>query len=173
MNVNQAVVVGRLTRDPELKALPSGSKVVNMSVATSRSYVRKDGTKEETTEFHNVIAFGATAETCGRYLTKGQQVAVTGRLQTRTWEKQDGCKVYRTEIIADNIQFGAKPQNAPKAAAEPQDEPSIEYGGENAPSESVAPAAAPKKPERKPMKVGGPDGIDYPQEDINPDDIPF
>jgi single-strand DNA-binding protein len=108
MNVNSVTIVGRLTRDPELKALPSGSNVANMSLATSRSYTDKDGKLQEETEYHNVVIFGKSAENVAKYLVKGALACVEGRLQTRSWDK-DGVKQYRTEILADRVQFGPKP----------------------------------------------------------------
>lgn len=117
MNINHVTIVGRLTRDPEMKALPSGSKVTNFSVATSRTYVNENGGKVETPEFHSIVAFGKTAELAAQYLKKGQLCGIEGRLQTRSWEK-DGSKQYRTEIIADRVQFG--PKSAPGAEKEPE-----------------------------------------------------
>lgn len=102
MNYNSATVAGRLTRDPERKALPSGTFICTFSVATSRKY--KD---TEETEYHNIVTFDKTAEVCGKYLTKGQVCLVAGRLATRSWEK-DGVKHQRTEIIADRVEFGPK-----------------------------------------------------------------
>lgn len=107
MYLNKAIIIGNLTRDPEVKALPSGVSVANFSVATNRNFKDKDGNKQEQVEYHNIVVFGAQAEPCGKYLKKGQKVSVEGRLQTRSWE-QDGVKKYATEIIADNVQFGAK-----------------------------------------------------------------
>jgi single-strand DNA-binding protein len=107
MYLNSAMVYGNLTRDPEMKALPSGSSVVSMSVATNRTYKDKDGKQQEEVEYHNIVVFGKTAENCAKYLTKGAGVLVEGRLQTRSWEK-DGVKQYRTEIVAERVQFGAK-----------------------------------------------------------------
>lgn len=107
MYINSATIYGNLTRDPEMKALPSGMSVTNMSVATNRTYNDKDGKKQEETEYHNVVVFGKTAENCAKYLTKGAGVLVEGRLQTRSWEK-DGQKQYRTEVVAERVQFGPK-----------------------------------------------------------------
>jgi single-strand DNA-binding protein len=107
MNVNSVVVAGRLTRDPEVKAMPSGSAVCGFSIATSRSYKDRDGKVVEDTEYHNVVVFGKQAENAGKYLVKGQLAGAIGRLKTRSWEK-DGVKQYRTEIIAETIQFGPK-----------------------------------------------------------------
>lgn len=151
MYLNKVQLYGNLTRDPEVKALPSGQQVANFSIATNRSYKDKNGARQEQTEFHNVVAFGRTAEVIGQYLRKGRPIFVEGRLQTRTWEK-DGAKQYRTEVIVENFQFGAdggrgEGGGAPRASA-----PSEEMG-------SSMPAD------------GG--EIQYPDEEINPEDIPF
>lgn len=108
------MVYGNLTRDPEMKALPSGQNVTSMSVATNRTWNDKDGKKQEEVEYHNVVVFGKTAENCAKYLTKGAGVYVEGRIQTRSWDK-DGVKQYRTEIVAETVQFGAKSGNATPA----------------------------------------------------------
>ena len=107
MNINQVIIVGRLTKDPEKKSLPNGTSVVNASIATSRTYKDKSDKKVEETEFHNIVAFGKTADIMAQYLVKGQLVGVTGRLVTRNWEK-DGHKNYRTEIMVDSMQMGPK-----------------------------------------------------------------
>lgn len=106
MYLNKVQLYGNLTRDPELKALPSGQQVASFSVATNRTFKDKEGNKQEQVEFHNVVAFGRTAEVIGQYFKKGRAIYVEGRIQTRSWEK-DGAKQYRTEIIVDQFQFGA------------------------------------------------------------------
>jgi len=121
MNLNQVTLIGRLTRDPEQKALPNGTAVVNFSIATSRTWKDKDGEKKEETEFHNCVAFGRTAEVIGQYLKKGQLANVVGRLQTRKWEK-DGHTNYRTEIIVDQMQMGPKAGNAGGGSSETKSE---------------------------------------------------
>lgn len=151
MYLNKAFIIGNLTRDPELKALPSGTKVCSFGVATNRIYKDKDGNRQEATEFHNISAFAKLGELAGQYLKKGQQVLVEGRIQTRSWET-NGEKKSRTEIIADNIQFGAKGVT-----------------GQTTKSSSANAGSA---------KANEPEGnlsekIDYPSEEINPDDIPF
>lgn len=108
MNVNKAFVLGRVTRDPESRTLPSGQPVVNMSVATNRVYNDQAGNKQEQVEFHNIVVFGKLAEICQKYLKKGQLVFFEGRIQTRSWEGQDGQKRYRTEIVAENMQMGPR-----------------------------------------------------------------
>lgn len=107
MYLNKAMVYGNLTRDPELKALPSGMQVASFSLATNRTWNDKDGKKQEAVEYHNVTSFGKQAETLAKYLTKGSPVYVEGRLQTQSWEK-DGVKHYRTEIVVEQFQFGPK-----------------------------------------------------------------
>lgn len=115
MNLNQATIVGRVVRDPEIRSLPSGKQVASLSVATSRTW-KQEGQKKEETEFHNMVAFGKTAEIIGQYVKKGQLIAVVGRIQTRSWEK-DGQKKYRTEIIVETMQMGPKPAGSKAAPA--------------------------------------------------------
>lgn len=102
MDLNRATIMGRLTRDPEVKTTPNGRTVVNMSVATGRVWVDQTGNKQEKTEFHNCVIWGKLADIAGQYLAKGRRVYVEGRLETRNWDK-DGVKHYRTEIIVDNM----------------------------------------------------------------------
>lgn len=110
MYLNKAIIVGNLTRDPELRALPSGQNVCSFGVATNRVYRDRDGNKQEQTDFHDIVVFGKTAETVSQYMKKGSSILVEGRLQTRSWEGKDGEKKYRTEIIADSVQFGHSPK---------------------------------------------------------------
>lgn len=112
MNLNKILIAGRLTRDPELKALPNGNQVCNFSLATSHSYKGKDGNQIETTEYHNVVVFGAAGENSARFLSKGALALVEGRVQTRSWDK-DNVKQYRTEVLADRVQFGPRLSGTP------------------------------------------------------------
>ena len=149
MYLNKVFLYGNLTRDPELKALPSGSQVANFGIATNRTYKDKNGAKQEATEFHNVVAFGRTAEVIAQYVKKGRPLFIEGRLQTRTWDdKESGKKNYRTEIIADTFQFGAD-------------------GGKG----STGGAASSAHDEQSAPSEGG--EIKYPDEEIHPEDIPF
>lgn len=110
MDLNKVMLIGRLTRDPELKSLASGRSVVSFSVATGRQWTDAAGQKQKQTEFHNVVAWGKLAETIHQYLHKASRIYVEGRLQTRDWTGQDGIKRYRTEIIADSmIMLDSKP----------------------------------------------------------------
>lgn len=145
MYLNKAMVYGNLTRDPEMKSLPSGMQVCSFSLATNRVYKDREGNRQEQTDYHNVVVFGRQAETSAQYLKKGSGAFVEGRLQTRSWDK-DGVKQYRTEIVADRVQFG----------------PRTDGGGGGAPS-SGAKSSAPQQS----------DAPEYPEEDINPEDIPF
>ncbi len=110
MNFNKIFILGNLTRDPELKSLPSGAPVANFGVATNRMWTDKEGQKQKEAEFHNVVAFGRLAEIAGQYLKKGGLIFVEGRIKTRNWEDQAGAKHYRTEIIAESFQMGPKSQ---------------------------------------------------------------
>lgn len=150
MYLNKVLLYGNLTRDPETRALPSGQQVANFSIATNRVYKDKEGQKKEQTEYHNVVAFGRQADLIGQYMKKGKALYVEGRLQTRSWETE-GKKNYRTEIVLENFQFG--PAGAGGGGT-------YSRGGDAAGAEQKAPA-----------DDGG--QINYPEEEINPEDIPF
>ena len=105
MSVNKVILLGRLGQDPELKYTPSGAAVCNFSLATSESWVDKGGQKQERTEWHRVVVWNKLAELCNQYLSKGRQAYVEGRLQTRSWDDQNGQKRYTTEINAATVQF--------------------------------------------------------------------
>ena len=160
MYINKALIYGNLTRDPETRNLPSGIAVTSFSVATNRVYKDKNGAKQESVDYHNIVVFGRQAETVAQYLKKGSAAFIEGRIQTRSWDdKADGTKKYRTEIVADRVQFGPRAaggadySGGTKGAAAPGK--GVAAGGKTA-------AAAPEL-----------DTIEYPEEDINPDDIPF
>lgn len=103
MTLNKAMIIGNLTRDPEVKTTPAGQTVATFSVATSMIWTDQSGQRKEKAEFHNVVTWRKLAETCGQYLKKGSKVYIEGRLQTRDWVGQDGVKRFRTEIVADNM----------------------------------------------------------------------
>lgn len=108
MNLNKAFVLGNITRDPEVRALPSGQQVANFGLATNRFYTDSSGQKKQDVEFHNIVAFGKMADIGSRYLRKGSLVLVEGRIKTRSWQDAQGMKHYKTEIICENIQMGPK-----------------------------------------------------------------
>ena len=149
MYLNKAMIYGNLTRDPEMKSLPSGMNVTEFSLATNRVYNDRDGKRQESVDYHNVVVFGRQAETVNQYLKKGSGAFVEGRLQTRSWEK-DGHKNYRTEIVADRVQFG------PKSG-----------GGDSTPANKANATDSGKGNDEQPKAP------DYPEEEINPEDIPF
>lgn len=149
MYLNKALIIGNLTRDPELRSLPSGVQVASFSLATNRVWTDKNGAKQENVDYHNVVVFGKQAENIGKYLKKGSSALIEGRMQTRSWDAADGSKKYRTEIVADRVQFGPR-------------------------REGGAPAAGKTgKPGEKVDTVESIDTIEYPSEEINPEDIPF
>lgn len=114
ININKVLVQGNVVRDPELKAIAGGTSVCQLSVATNFTSKNADGSKKETAEFHNIVVFGKQAESTAQYMKKGSEVLIEGRIQTRSYDK-DGAKVYRTEIIADRVQFGSGPKTAVSA----------------------------------------------------------
>jgi single-strand DNA-binding protein len=101
--LNKAILIGNLGKDPEVRYTPSGLGVANFNIATSESWTNKEGAKETRTEWHRIVAFGKLAEICGEYLSKGKQVYIEGRIQTRDWEDQNGVKRYTTEIVANQM----------------------------------------------------------------------
>ena len=145
--MNLAILVGRLVHTPELKALPSGVKVANMSLATNYFYTKDGGEKVEGADWHNLTAYGKTAETMAQYLKGGDQIIVHGSIKTRSWDDKDGgAKRYRTEINVERFEFGAKNMKRDDRQHEDQ----------SAPTDADAP-----------------DTVEYPEDDINPEDIPF
>lgn len=147
MYFNRAIIIGNLTRDPELKSLPSGVQITTLGVATNRVWKDKNGAKQESTDYHNIVVFGRQAETTAQYLRKGSSVLVEGRMQTRSWDAADGTKKYRTEVVADRIQFGPRPAGGTPATTS---------------------ATKEDHPEAPPV-----DTIDYPEDNVNVEDIPF
>lgn len=154
MNINKVFIAGNLTRDPELKSLPSGAKVCNFSLATNRIWKDPQGNRQEAVDYHNIAVYGRQGEVCAQYLRKGSTVFVEGRLQTRSWEGTDGKKQYRTDIIADRFQFiGAKRDT------------SSQPGGVYRKTQETS-----SQPE--PMSDDSFEDVDL-GDDLNPEDIPF
>lgn len=123
MSVNKIILVGRLGAKPEIKVPPSGNPVSNFSIATSESWNDKSGQKQERTEWHRIVVWGKLAENCAKYLDKGRQVYIEGKLQTRQWEDKDGTKRYTTEVIANTIQFLGTNQNGNGQSAQTGGQP--------------------------------------------------
>jgi single-strand DNA-binding protein len=103
--INKVIIVGRLGKDPEVRQVGEGNTVCKFSLATSENWMDKNGTKQEKTEWHNIVVWGKLAEICGKYLNKGRQAYIEGRLTTRSWEDQQGQKRYTTEIVANTVEF--------------------------------------------------------------------
>ncbi len=146
MYLNKVFLFGNLTRDPELRSLPSGIQVASFGLATNRR-VKREEKWEEVPEFHTIVVFGKQAETASQYLKKGSSLFVEGRIQTRSWDGEKG-KQYRTEIVVERFQFGPRGGGA-------------QEGGAARPPHKAAPGKA------------ADEGIAYPEEEVNPDDIPF
>jgi single-strand DNA-binding protein len=125
--VNKVILVGNLGADPEIRYTPSGTAVANFRIATSENRTNKEGQKETRTEWHRIVTFGRLAEICGEYLSKGKQVYIEGRIQTRQWDDRDGNKRYTTEIIANTMQMlgraGDQPKEVPESEPPQAEEP--------------------------------------------------
>lgn len=149
-NLNRVLLIGNLTRDPELRYVPSGTAVATFTLAVNRVYKNQAGEKKEETSFIRVVVWGRRAEVCGEYLRKGSPVFVEGRLQSRSWETQDGQKRSTTEVIADNVQFlRGSPEKAaaaaPKSAGPAEEMETINLNEEAGPG----PDSVPKEGEKK------------------------
>ena len=153
MNVNKVFLYGNLTRDPDLRQLPSGMSVAEIGIATNRYYNNQQGERVEEVEYHSIVLFGRLADLAQQYLRKGSGLFVEGRLRTRSWDDRDtGAKRYKTEIVGEQMQFGPRRDGGGGggAAAHPSTQEAV----------SDAPSQAPAAPS-------------YPEGSINPDDIPF
>ncbi len=178
MNVNKAIIIGRLTRDPELRSTQSGRQVASISVATSFTYKDQAGQKQEKTEFHNVVAWGKQAEVIAQYFTKGQEIYVEGRLETHSWEdKETNKKMYKTEIVLDKFEFGAKPQGSngsynsnnsqTNVTATPQNSNSNGNVSQNTDSKNNISQNQPQEEDIPTIN------LDDEQEDVKIEDVPF
>ncbi|MBT4120589.1 MAG: single-stranded DNA-binding protein [Candidatus Magasanikbacteria bacterium] len=133
MDLNRATMLGRLTRDPEVRTTPSGKSVANITIATGRVWTDQSGAKQEKTEFHNCVLWGKLADIAGQYLSKGRRVYAEGRLETRDWTgKDDGVKRYRTEVIVDNFIMLDAPRgaSAPTGSSDDAPPPPADMGGD-------------------------------------------
>lgn len=146
-SLNKAMIIGNLTRDPELRKTASGQSVTSFSLATNRVYTDSTGQKKEQADYHNIVAWGRLAEICAQYLNKGKKVYIDGRIQTREWEGQDGQKRYRTEIVAENMIM-------------------LDRGGAGAPGARAATSA-----DEAPIMANEPSQT--PDDEIKLEDIPF
>jgi single-strand DNA-binding protein len=161
MDLNKVIIVGRVTADPQLRTTPGGQSVTTIGVATNRTWNDKNNQKQEETEFHNVVLWGRTAEVAAQFLTKGAMVLIEGRLRTRSWTDKQGQARKTTEIMAERMQLGPRPQGFSQssggfaAASQPASQ-NGNGGAKSAPAEEEIPT------------------IDLEEEgDIKPDEIPF
>ena len=162
-SLNKVMLIGNLTRDPELRYTPAGTAVVSFGLATNRGWTTESGEKKEETEFHRIVAWNKLAELCSQLLTKGRKIYVEGRLQTRSWQGQDGVQRTSTEIVIDDmIILDSRRMEADMASTLSAQQPVAPTVPASAP---VAPTVAVPVASAEPPKVEG--------EDINPDDIPF
>lgn len=160
MNLNKAIIIGNLTQNPEVRTTANGTTVASFTVASNRVWTDQQGQKQEQAEFHNVVAWGRLAEIVGQYLAKGRLCMVEGRIQTRNWDDQAGVRHWKTEIIAENIQLGPRPNQGQGGSFEA--EKSQSAGESAAPASGMAaPAPANKVKEKED------------EEEIKIEDIPF
>lgn len=164
MNLNKVFILGNLTRDPELRQTAGGQTVCSFGVATNRRYTDKSGQKQEQVEFHSVVAWGRQAEIIAQYLRKGSMILVEGRLQTRSWQDQQGAKHWKTEIIVDEMQLGPKPQGGYRGGAGSDAETASAQGGGSPGAQNPQ-----KTPEDQTPIIELPDE----GEEIDVKDIPF
>jgi single-strand DNA-binding protein len=155
MNVNKVILVGRLTRDPEVRTTPSGQTVTSIGIATGRTWKDKNGQKQEKTEFHNVVFWGRPAEVAGQYLIKGQEIFLEGRLESRKYTGKDGVERKVTDVVAESFQFGSKPAGASR-------------GNYSAPKNQSASKNEAPQEENIPTI-----NLDDEQEEIKIEDVPF
>ena len=154
-SVNKAILIGNLGNDPDMRYLPSGDAVANLSIATTDKYKDKNGEPQEATEWHRVSFFGKTAEICGQYLKKGSQVYVEGSIRTRKWQDKEGQDRYTTEIRGDRMQMLGSASKMSSQPAEPS----------TPPERPAPPASAQSTPTKNPAGAGRFDDLE--------DDIPF
>ncbi len=150
MDLNKVFILGRLTSDPQLRSIPSGTQVATFGVATNRVWNDKSGNRQEQVEYHNIVVWGRQAEVAGQFLKKGSVVLIEGRLQTRSWQDKQGQNRKTTEIISERLQLGPKPFGQKQQ----QQEESPQAGEEVRAAEEIP-------------------TIDVEEKEINPEDLPF
>ena len=167
MNLNKVMLVGRLTRDVEVRNTPSGQTVASISIATNRFWKDKNGQRQDQTEFHNIVLWGRLAEIAGQYLSKGQECYIEGRLQTRKYTAKDGTERRATEIVAENMQLGSRPQGTGGSS----------YGGGNYNQSSSPTSPAPAAPAQNQQESAAESlptiNLDEEEEEVKIEDVPF
>src|SRR5213082_2065006 len=148
--VNKVILVGNLGKDPEVRYTPSGQAVANFTIATNENWTDKQGQKQERTEWHRIVVWGKPAELCGEYLSKGRQVYIEGRLQTREWTNKEGAKQFTTEVVANpvgGVVFLAGGDRGGRGAGRPSGGAPADDFGQQPPMDETSSAGAPAKPE--------------------------
>ena len=160
MNINKAILVGRLTRDPEVRTTTSGQTVTSISLATNRFWKDKNGQRQDQTEYHNVVLWGRLGEIAGQYLTKGQEAYIEGRLTTRKYTGKDGVEKRTTEIVAENMQLGSRAGQGSGQSA----------GNYNKPTATPAQAQSPQAPAVEEIPTID---LDAEEDEVRIEDVPF
>jgi single-strand DNA-binding protein len=163
MNLNKVQLIGRLTRDPEIRTTPSGQTVATIGIATNRTWNDKAGQKQEKSEFHNIVISGRLAEIAGQYLTKGQEAYFEGRLETRSYTGKDGVERKTTDIVAENMQMGSRAQGSQGPRPAPM-------GGQ---SFGAAPASRPAPQQQAVAEEIPTINLDEEQDEVRLEDVPF
>jgi single-strand DNA-binding protein len=169
MNLNRAIIAGRLTADPQLRSTTNGQSVGTFGMATSRSWTDNAGQKQEHTEFHNIVVWGRQAELCSQYLKKGSLVLIEGRLQTRSWQDQQNQTRKTTEIVAEAVQFGPRQDGGDQGGGGNYQRPAAAAG-------AAAPVAAQKNQEPEDEPFGDPNDIpiiNLDEDEAMTSEIPF
>lgn len=156
MNVNKVILVGRLTRDPDVRTTSSGQTVTTVGLATNDFWKDKNGQKQERTEFHNIVLWGRLGEIAGQYLSKGQEAYFEGRIQSRTYTGKDGVERKTTEVVATNMQLGSRAQGS-------------SYQRPTAPASTPAAPSAPAPADEQIPTIN----LDEEQDEVKIEDVPF
>lgn len=173
MDLNKVMLIGNLTRDPETRTIPSGQTVTSFGLATNRVWTDASGQKQEVVEFHNIVAWRRLAEICDQYLRKGSKIYIEGRLQTRSWDGQDGIKRYRTEIIANNmIMLGSKGSISSSPSTPSQTPTDNEEGAPSTP-EPTTESSIPEIQIEDNEPSASPSPNPNSNEEVNVEEVPF
>jgi len=169
MNLNKVQLIGRLTRDPEIRTTPSGQTVTTIAIATNRTWNDKAGQKQEKSEFHNIVIWGRLAEIAGQYLTKGQEAYFEGRLETRAYTGKDGVERRTTEIVAENMQMGSRAQGS--SGPRPTPMSGQAYGNTQTANRPLTGQAQPQR--QAPVEEIPTINLDEEQDEVRLEDVPF
>jgi len=162
MNLNKVQLIGRLTRDPEIRTTTSGQTVATIGLATNRTWMDKAGQKQEKSEFHNIVIWGRLAEIAGQYLTKGQEAYFEGRLETRSYTGKDGLEKKVTDIVAENMQMGSRAQGSSQGG-----------GGYQRPAPQQAPVTPANRPAPTQEEAIPTINLDEESDEVRLEDVPF